>query len=74
MTMRTITKTGSGAGQSENVSLMSYGKLVITFFFFDPNSQVIGTVVVVEEIECAVVFRINKLAFVPILGIGNVQN
>lgn len=45
-----------------------------TFLLLDPDSQIVCTVVVVQEIECAVVFRIDKLTLVPILGVRDVQN
>lgn len=45
-----------------------------TFLLLDPDSQIVCAVVVVQEIECTVVFRIDKLTLVPILGVRDVQN
>jgi len=44
------------------------------FLLLDPNRQIVCAIVVVQEIECAVVGRINKLTLIPCLAVRNVQH
>lgn len=73
MTIRTMTKTGSGAGQSKRMPLCS-PENTPTFLFFNPNGQVPSSIVVIQKVEGTIVRRIDKLAAVPItFAFGQVQ-